>query len=96
MKDNIIGSVMTVLCDEGYRLQNLTTDSINTTCIVNQSSTAVEWSWVPPCEGKAAANQPIGNKTASNKLVDNKTAGSKRAEKHNFNRNQLCIYYIQA
>ncbi|KAK2139339.1 hypothetical protein LSH36_1854g00019, partial [Paralvinella palmiformis] len=50
MNDNTIGSVMTVICDEGYWIQNLTTNMINITCIVNQSSTAVEWNWLPPCE----------------------------------------------
>ena len=49
---NVIGSVMEIICDEGYRVSNLNTNTVNSTCVADSTATYVGWFWVPPCEGK--------------------------------------------
>jgi len=47
-----IGSVIQVVCDEGYRIYNSPTNTVNTTCVLDKFGTTADWCWVPPCESK--------------------------------------------
>ncbi|KAK2145711.1 hypothetical protein LSH36_662g04077 [Paralvinella palmiformis] len=45
-----LGSVIQVVCDEGYHIYNSSTNTVNTTCVLDKFGTSADWCWVPPCE----------------------------------------------
>ena len=49
---NSVGSVIEIICDEGYLIYNLGTRAVNTTCTIDDTGDYAHWCWVPPCEGK--------------------------------------------
>lgn len=57
INDVSIGSMMQIVCEEGYRIYNSTTNTINTTCEVDELGLTANWCWVPKCEGKLIKHQ---------------------------------------
>jgi len=49
--DNSVGSEMQIICDDGFRIANTTNNTINTTCVIDNSQLIADWCWTPPCQG---------------------------------------------
>ena len=45
-----LDDVVTVVCNESYRVFEMETNTQTAACQVDHSGLVAEWCWVPPCE----------------------------------------------
>jgi hypothetical protein len=49
--NNIFGSIMEIICIDWYWIPELASNTVNTTCVMDQSGLFATWCWTPPCQG---------------------------------------------
>ncbi|KAK2139705.1 hypothetical protein LSH36_1640g00021, partial [Paralvinella palmiformis] len=48
--NNIFGSIMEIICIDWYWIPELASNTVNTTCVMDQSGLFATWCWTPPCQ----------------------------------------------